>query len=169
MVKKIDNIIYKSLDLTDKEIAIINDTIDYTLDLFHNKEESSALRPVENILFYTKMLCDEINDFLTDQELYVNPTLYKINNNTPLVTLKLSFDRKKIDYVNSNENIDTELQKINQNLWEQHGYNIYFRKKMNYYDGNEIYVIRPNQKRFWTQSAAINDATEIILECLNEA
>jgi hypothetical protein len=167
-INKIENIIYSSLNLTAKDIAIINDTIDYTLDLFHNKEESSALRPVENIKLYTNMLCDEINDFIVDQELYVNPVLYKINNHTPLVILKLSFDRKKIEYVNSNEDINTELQKINQNLWKQQGSNIYFRKKMNYYDGDYIYVIRPNQKRFWTQSAAINDATEIILECLNE-
>jgi len=167
IINKIENIIYKSLALTDKEIAIINDTIDYTLDLFHNKEESSALRPVVDITFYTRMLCDEINDFLVDQESYINPTLYEINNNMPLVILKLSFGRKKIEYVKSNENIDVELQKINQYLWKQQGCNIYFRKKMNYYDGDDIYVIRPNQKRFWTQSAAINDATEIILECLN--
>ena len=167
IINKIENIIYKSLALTDKEIAIINDTIDYTLDLFHNKEKSSALRPVENIILYTRMLCNEINDFLVDQELHINPTLYKNNKNTPLVIIKLSFDKKKIEYVNSNENIDVELQRINQNLWKQHGCNIYFRKKMNYYDGDDIYVIRPNQKRFWTQSAAINDASEIILECLN--
>jgi hypothetical protein len=167
IINKIENIIYKSLNLTSKDIAVINDAIDYTLDLFHKKEESSALRPVEDIIHYTKMLCDEINDFLVEQKLYVNPTLYVINNNAPLVTLKLSFDIKKTEYIKSNENIDTELKKINKNLWKQHGCNIYFRKKMNYYDGDDIYVIRPNQKRFWTQSAAINDASEIILECLN--
>jgi uncharacterized Fe-S cluster-containing radical SAM superfamily enzyme len=113
------------------------------------------------------MLCDEINDFLVDQELYANSTIYKINNDIPLVMVKLSFNKEKTNHKNSNENIDVELQKINQNLWEQCRGNIYFRKKMNYYDGDDIYVIRPNQRRFWTQSAAINDASEIIAECLN--
>jgi hypothetical protein len=167
IIDKIENIIYKSLNLTNREMVIINDAIDYTLDLFHNKEESCALHPVKNIIPYVKMLCDEINGFLIDQELYVNSTVYKINNDTPLVMVKLSFDKDKTKYVNSNENIDNELQKINQDLWEQRGCNIYFRKKMNYYDGDDIYVIRPNQRRFWTQSAALDDASEIIIECLN--
>jgi hypothetical protein len=82
--------------------------------------------------------------------------------------LKLSFsDIKRKDIVSS-EDIDTELGKINQHLWRQQGGSIYFRKKLNYYDGNDIYIIRSNQQRFWTQSAAMDDAKEIILECLNE-
>jgi type I restriction-modification system DNA methylase subunit len=165
--RKIESIIYKSLNLTAKDIAVINDTIDYTLDLFHKKENSCALRPAEDIAPYAKMLCDEINDFLVAQELYVNPTLYGINYGMPLVALKLSFQNEKVKCAKSNENIDIALQKIDRYLWKQGGCNIYFRKKLNYYDGDDIFIIRPNQKRFWTQSAAINDASEIILECLH--
>jgi hypothetical protein len=166
-IGNIDSIIYNSFNLTTKDIAIINDTVDYTLDLFHNKEKSHALHPVKDIMPYAKMLCNEINEFIFDQDLFANPTFYKIKNNTPLVALKLLFDNKKAEFIISNENIDSELHKINQSLWQQQGYGIYFRKKMNYYDGDAVYLIRPNQKRFWTQSAAINDASEIILECLN--
>jgi type I restriction-modification system DNA methylase subunit len=163
---KIENIIYKSLNLTAKDIAVINDMIDYTLDLFHNREKSHSLHPIKDITPYAGMLCDEINDFLVDRELYVNPTLYEINDETPLGALKLSFQNEKRKRANSDENIDAVLNKINQNLWRKGGCNIYFRKKLNYYDGDDIFIIRPNQKRFWTQSAAINDALEIILECL---
>jgi hypothetical protein len=167
IIDKIESIIYKSFNLSSKDIAIINDTINYTLDLFHKREESCALSPVKNIMPYSKILCDEINDFLIDQELYVNATVYRINSDTPLVMVKLSFNREKTSCEISNENIDMELKRLNQHLWEKRGRNIYFRKKLNYYDGDDIYVIRPNQRRFWTQSAAINDAPEIIVECLN--
>jgi hypothetical protein len=165
--QKIATIIYKSLNLTAKDIVVINDTIDYTLDLFHKKEESCALHPVEDISPYAEMLCGEINDFLAEQELYVNPTLYEIHYGMPLAALKLSFQREKGKCAKSHENIDMELQKIDRYLWEQEGHNIYFRKKLNYYNDDDIFIIRPNQKRFWTQSAAINDALEIILECLS--
>jgi hypothetical protein len=164
--KKIENIIYKSLNLTTKDIAIINDTVDYTLDLFHNKEKSHALHPAKDIALYAKMLCDEINNFLVDRELYVNPTIYEIHDGIPLVVLKLSFQNEEKECTHSNENIDAVLKKIYQNLWRKEGCNIYFRKNLNYYDGDDIFIIRPNQRRFWTQSAAINDALEIILECL---
>lgn len=42
-----------------------------------------------------------------------------------------------------------------------------FRKKLNYYDGDNIYIIRPNQRRFWTQSMAMQDASDLIIEILN--
>ena len=41
-------------------------------------------------------------------------------------------------------------------------------RKLNYKTGNEIFIVRPNQRRFWTQSMAIEDASELILEILNE-
>ena len=166
ILNKIENIIYKSLNLTTKDVAVINDAIDYTLDLFHNKDVSNALRPVKDIMPYVEMICREINDFIAEQNLFANSTIYTINYDTPLVILKLSFAKEKIEIIHSNEKINNELERINQYLWKQSGGSIYFRKKMNYYDGDDIYIIRPNQKRFWTQSAAINDATEIILECL---
>jgi len=169
MLRRIDNIIYKSLNLTTKDLVIINDTVDYALDLFDNKDLSCALHPAKDLKLYTEMLCNEINEFLVDQDLYANPTIYEINNDTPLSMLKLSFSREITECINSNEKINNELMKIDQLLWNQSGYNIYFRKKLNYYDGDDVYIIRPNQKRFWTQSAAIDDASEIILECLIEA
>jgi hypothetical protein len=163
---QIENVIYKSLNLTTKDIAIINDTVDYTLDFFHKREKSCALHPIKDVTPYAKILCGEINDFLVERELYVNPTLYEIHDRMPLVAMKLSFQNEKKECANSIENIDAALEKIDQNLWKQEGCNIYFRKKLNYYDGDDIFIIRPNQERFWTQSAAINDAIEIILECL---
>ncbi len=46
--------------------------------------------------------------------------------------------------------------------------NIYFRKKLNYKNGENIYIIRPNQRRFWSQSMALEDTQELILEILND-
>ena len=68
----------------------------------------------------------------------------------------------------SQESVTQELQKLDKHLWAKQSTNIYFRKKLNYKTGNEIFIVRPNQKRFWTQSMAIEDASELILEILNE-
>ena len=40
------------------------------------------------------------------------------------------------------------------------------KKQINYFVGNKIYIIKPNQKRFWNLSSAISDATELIGEIL---
>ena len=38
---------------------------------------------------------------------------------------------------------------------------------VNYYDTDKIYLIKPNQKRFWTRSQAIDDALSLVMEIAN--
>jgi hypothetical protein len=148
---------------------LVNDCLEFSLDLFENKEKSIALYPTlqEQTIQYGKIISDELNDFLDGQELYANATVYGINRFTPLMMIKLSFSEKKTETVVSNEFVDEELKKLDQHLWEEKATNIYFRKKLNYKTGDDIYIIRPNQRRFWSQSMAIEDASELILEILN--
>lgn len=165
----IDKIIYESLGLSNEEIALINDGINYNLDLFHKQEKSIALYPVqqEQIIDYGKKMCDKLNDFLDGQDLFTNATVYNISRFTPLMTIKLSFTKKKREVFKTKAFVDDELKEIDKSLWEKKSQNIYFRKKLNYKIGDDIYIIRPNQRRFWSQSMALEDASELILEILN--
>ena len=166
--ENIDKVIYESLDLNDKDVILINDSINISLDLFHKQEKSKALfLPLhEQILEYSKLISNELNDFLDEQDLFANATIYNINRFTPLMMIKLSFDKKQKDAILSKEYVDEELKKIDKHLWEEKSTNIYFRKKLNYKTEDDIYIIRPNQRRFWSQSMALEDASELILEIL---
>ncbi len=167
-IENIESIISNSLSLSKKDIALINDLIDINLDLFHKKEKSQALLPVVEIHDYAQMLCDELNEFLEDQNLFANATTFpNTNRNAPLSLVKLSFGGEKKDLIRSDENMDAIFRSLDQKLWEKKAENLYFRKKLNYYDGDDIYIIRPNQRRFWTQTMAMEDASELILEILN--
>jgi N-6 DNA Methylase len=168
--KYIDNIIFKEIfNLSEREITTINDVLSYSLDLFESQEKSKALYPVlqEQTTEYGKTISAELNDFLEGQDLFANATVYNINRFTPLMMIKLSFAKKQKEVIMSKEFIDDELKKIDQYLWEEKSSNIYFRKKLNYKTGDDIYIIRPNQRRFWSQSMALEDASELILEILN--
>jgi len=139
------------------------------INLFHKQEKSKALYPVlqEQTIEYGKIISRELNDFLDGQDLFANATVYNINRFTPLMMIKLSFAKKQKEVITSKEFVDDELKKIDQHLWEEKSSNIYFRKKLNYKIGDDIYIIRPNQRRFWSQSMALEDASELILEILN--
>lgn len=113
------------------------------------------------------MISSELNDFLDAQELFANATVYNINKFTPLMMIKLSFSNEQKEIVFSNEFVNDGLKELDKHLWEEKAANIYFRKKLNYKKGNDIYIIRPNQRRFWSQSMALEDASELILEILN--
>lgn len=169
---EINKIILQDLFLlSDSDKWAIDDLIHFSIDLFDKKEKSIALYPVlqEQTAEYAKTICIELNDFLEGQELFANATVYaNINRFTPLMMIKLSFDSKMQRIETSKEFVDVELKKIDQHLWEEKATNIYFRKKLNYKTGDDIYIIRPNQRRFWSHSMALEDASELILEILNE-
>ena len=139
------------------------------IELFHKQEKSVFLYPVTetHVQEYSKIISLEINNFLDGQKLYANLMVYNISRFTPLMMVKLTFDIKKKEVTLSKEFVDNELKKIDQHLWEKKSSSIYFRKKLNYKTGDDIYIIRPNQRRFWSQSMALEDASELILEILN--
>ncbi|MFZ1790077.1 MAG: N-6 DNA methylase [Saprospiraceae bacterium] len=168
---EINKIIFQDLFLfSDSDKWAIDDLINYSIDLFENKEKSNALYPVlaEQVTDYGETISSELNEFLDGQDLFANATIFEyINRTSPLMMIKLSFAKKQKEVIASKEFIDDELEKIDQHLWEEKSSNIYFRKKLNYKTGDDIYIIRPNQRRFWSKSMAIEDASELILEILN--
>jgi len=167
--KEINDLIYDLYHIDLEEKQLIKDFINYSADLFHKQEKSKALYPIlhEQSMEYGKIISAELNSFLDGQDLFANPTIYNINRFTPLMMIKLSFNSKEKEIYQSQENIDEELKKLDKHLWEEKATNIYFRKKLNYKTGDDIYIIRPNQRRFWSKSMALEEASELILEILN--
>ncbi len=139
------------------------------IDLFHKQEKSIVLLPLlpEQPSEYGKTISTELNNFLEGQDLFANVIVYDISRHSPLMMIKVSFSKKQKEIVVSKEFIDDELKKIDQHLWKEESSNIYFRKKLNYKTGDDIYIIRPNQRRFWSKSMALEDSSELILEILN--
>lgn len=167
--QKVDEYIFQKLSSFNQIVNnIIQDFILHTIPLLRKDTDAIGLHPnLKNIGEYTGSIVDELNDFLEGQSLFSNATVYKINRFSPLMMIKLSFAKKQKGVITSKEFVDDELKKIDRNLWEEKSSNIYFRKKLNYKNGDDIYIIRPNQRRFWSQSMALEDASELILEILN--
>lgn len=166
--KQIDQIIYNDiLKLTENEQIVIQDTLNYSLDLFEKQEKSKAVLPVNDIDVYSKRITKEINDWLDDDDLKISATNYFIDRNCPLYLVKLSFGNQQKEAQTSKENIYQELKKIDKKLWNKESENLYFRKKLNYFDGNDIYIIKPNQRRFWSQTVAMEDSKSLLVEILN--
>lgn len=167
--EQLNKLVYELYDIDIIERQLVKDFIVQSFDLFTRQEKSSALYSVlkEQITAYEKIISTEINDFLDGQELFVNITSYNISTYSPLMVTKLTFENEKRETKVSQEYVDEELRVLDNFLWEQKATNIYFRKKLNYKDGKDIFIIRPNQRRFWSESMALEDASELILEILN--
>jgi hypothetical protein len=165
--KEIDQIIYNDiLKLTEDEKIIIQDTLDYGLDLFEKQEKSNAVKPVLEIDHYTNRITKELNDWLDDVDLKVSAMHYVINRSCPLYMIKLSFGAVQNDTITSTEDLLNELKRLDEKLWNEEEQHIYFRKKLNYYDGDDVYIIKPNQRRFWSETSAMEDSKSLLVEIL---
>ena len=116
---------------------------------------------------YSNSICSLINEFLDNGELAAKGTVFFAQRHSPLAMVKISFVTESQEIAQSKLDIQNELKELDKRLWDKKGGGIYFRKKLNYYDGDSIYIIRPNQRRFWTQSMAMQDASDLIIEILN--
>ncbi|WP_029274229.1 N-6 DNA methylase [Pedobacter borealis] len=163
--KEIDQIIYNDiLKLSEDEQIIIQDTLDFSLELFERQANSDAVKPVFKIDHYINRIAKELNDWLDDVDLKVSVTHYLIDNKCPLYMVKLSFGSEQKETVISKENIRQELKILDKKLWNEERKNLYFKKKLNYFDGDDVYIIKPNQRRFWSQTAAMEDSKSLLVE-----
>ena len=153
-----------------ENLILIEDTLKFSLDLFEQGENSIGFKrtSLEENTSYAEMICNELNDFLQHSLFKVNATVYDVRLNDPLNLIVLSFDDKKRPVTTKNVGeLSPLLKKLNKYSLQQYGQNIYVRKQYKYFDTDKIYLIKPNQKRFWTRSQAMEDAQSLIIEITN--
>jgi hypothetical protein len=162
--------LYKLLHINPKEQILIEDTLKYNLDLFEQGEKSIGFERTlqnENEL-YASMLCEELNEFLQHSPLRVSATIYDVQLHDPLNLVVLSFGNEKTNLSLKNvSELRTQLKKLNEYAIQEKSKNIYVQKQFKYYDSDTLYLIKPNQKRFWTRSQAMDDAISLIIEIAN--
>lgn len=172
--KKIDALFYEALNLTSNEIVLIEDLINLTLDGFQNRKESIAFRPStkDEQKVYSQYLTRTINNFLKfGSSLTAWATVFTVSPKMPLNIIALRFNKEQeAGFIEENPdtNIGDIIKEINQYTYEQYTESIYYRKFVKYYSGDTIYIIKPNEKRFWSRSLALNEADEIIAEIISK-
>jgi len=168
--KEIDEIIYQALGLSQRERYLIEDTLRYSLDLFQEGEMSGAyhIPTVDELEDYAGIICEDINDILQYSETTVWATIYEVGHYSPLNMVALRFSNREkpgfIENVSSQAAIGKLLKEIDEYTYEKFSESVYFRKVVKYYNDDTIFLIKPNEKRFWSRSTAMNDADDIIIE-----
>jgi hypothetical protein len=164
--RKLENI----TGLTAKHQILIQDTLKFSLDILEQGENSICFKRTlknENEA-YANTLVNELSDFLRYSSYKVQAAIYDVQAKDPLnmVVLSIVTSKKELAFKSAGD-LASALKTLNNRLLRQEGQSIYFKKQYKYYDNNAIYLVKPNQKRFWTRSQAMNDAMSLILEVAN--
>lgn len=184
-IKNWENSLFKSIcnlyGLNEVERIIVDDMISYTIDLNFNRRLKSKIRgikpPTSNQLEkYANRLCNQLNSVLEFEGKTLIYTVYDIEEDSPLSVVEF----KQVSQTTSNqgnsitriEGLEELLIKISKNLKSPISERIYILGHLRIYEGEHLYIIKPSEGRFWSESAALNDADAIIrehMEAVDEA
>ena len=172
--EEIDKIIYKALNLSKREEYLIEDVLDYSLDLFQEGRNSPAYYPAldDELQDYLEIICEDFNEHFAFSDTGVWASIQQLPAKNPMRLVAIHFteqaDQKgNIETVSHSKEITQLIREIDQYSYEKYTASVYFRKVVKYYTDDTIYIIKPNQKRFWSRSQAIQDSNSILLEIAN--
>jgi type I restriction-modification system DNA methylase subunit len=153
----------KLYHLNESEIIQINDTIKYTLDYYRKKNNSIAVKPVDESTLreYIDIYCGILNDSFSSLDNVFVGTIYDGKGPLRVISTKLVEKPKKMDvpYILNGE-LESVLNRLDEQLIEEMSPSIYIRRNLRRYSGDTTFIVKPNQMRYWTQSAALRDADE---------
>lgn len=173
--REIDTLIYHELKLTIQEQTLIENAINYSNVLKENYKNIGAEKPVlvnKDIKQYAQTYLDVINKHFKDSTISLRAEIYtNSNSKDELICVKFIFEKGNSNKKNVDESeidISKLLHEINEQTFKKHSASIYYRRIIKYDIKNAFYLIKPNQKRFWTKALALNDADNLIVEILNQ-
>lgn len=168
LVDRINEVFYESFSLTPEERILIEDTIQFDMDLFYKERNSMALKHVrtEEMTQYAEILGKELNTFM-DGKLSVSIKIYESNANDALRMVVLKFGEEDTILTVRISSIHEALKKLKRGLICRKSDHMYVQKILTYYDVDTITLVKPNSKRYWTRTQAMDDATIILSDILD--
>ncbi len=163
---QIEPLIYEYYHIGEREKMLIEDTV----NIFEPSSTPSSLRkPIptlrhpqfEDRKTYVSLLCEVLNT-------WAKRSKFKVSGHTKssdslgigIVTIELSEKQLPYSESKSSKELDAAFKRIRELLPENKGRFSYIRG-LKIFDQKRIYIVKPLLLRFWTRTAALNDADEL--------
>lgn len=167
---EIDHIIFSEIGVSKDERCLIENAVDSSLDFFQEGAKSNAIRPVlkTEVQKYAKRACRNLEQILTGAKTNFWAKVYHVAPTLPLSIISIQFNKENETGVVMTDEADVEpiLKKLNEHVYEQHSESVYFRKVVKYWENDILFIVKPNEKRFWTDAIALEDSDLIAIEMI---
>jgi len=148
----------KNLKLSKHESIIVNDVVDYYRDLIRLGDSSLSMKEkgTYGLSDFNSVYKGQINRIYKKRKLKTSSAL--VGNG--VICQPFIFGDGLVDW----ENADQLRSKLDTLLKEKSGAGIAVTRVARIYDGNCIYIIKPNRLRYWLRSIALRDADETLAD-----
>lgn len=174
LVRKLDTAVFDLYELEDGERTLVRDLMNLTIDLRMKRQESDALLPprAPDMEAYAKQVLEVIQPFM--QSLGGQGITAEVLDvgKAPLRVLRFSVQSRdsgdnQIRTVPYQE-LETVLKNIAEQLPQKLADKIYTQRVLRIYAGNDLYILKPAQRRYWSRSSGLSDADAILAEHLDD-
>ncbi|MDM8514950.1 N-6 DNA methylase [Desulfobacterales bacterium HSG16] len=143
----------KELELSIIERILVDDVLDYMLDFRRNGEKSIAEKPVNNKQLdqFADVYCRVLNS------VYHNFKPHRPIKTDSFICFPFYYKDKPEILKRRKDDLESDLHKLIRNNVST---NARIVRILRLYDDNTIFLIKPEQTRFWLRSMAIRDADE---------
>ena len=163
--RELEPLIREYYNIDEYESMVIDDTLDLSVKSFHPRQDQENVPTLREpnkgeCETYAKTLCGMLNHFGEGSQFKVRDEVFK---GVPYSVVRVSLtDRisKNVPVTDSKKQLATVLKRIGFLLQEKKS-RFVFCKNLKVFDGDSLYILKPMQMRFWTRTAALNDADEI--------
>lgn len=165
----LDKLIYHIFGLTDLEIEVVEDIYYNSFKLFVQKSKADAMKKNthDGVKKYGERLCGIINEYYHFSKTRVWPEVLVPKATDPLCMVIVRFG-EVVNELRSLDNIEDRilLRKIYRVLTTEPGDGIVVQRTLRDYQHDSVILIKPNQRRYWTEIQALEDGASIFSEIL---
>ncbi|MEP7340162.1 MAG: N-6 DNA methylase [Acidobacteriota bacterium] len=148
----------ETLDLGPNEEILVDDIVDYYRDLIRLGEDSAAMKESGHAAL------PDFNDVFTRQinAVYKKKPLQALDAQSwsGVICQPFVFGKGSVDW-NGADELQGKLDKL---LQEQKGEMLRITRIARIYDGNFIFLLKPDRLRYWLRSVALRDADETLAD-----
>ncbi|MCI5123361.1 MAG: hypothetical protein D3925_02500 [Candidatus Electrothrix sp. AR5] len=152
----------QNMGLTFWEQALVDDIADYLVD-FRNKGEKAAVlskSDASDLQDFGKMYCDILNPVYKEFR-----PLHPIRLGSFICYPFCYGDAPQIKLPDNEKQI---VSLLNELLHHRHGSRLFINRILRLYEQNVIFMVKPDQKRYWLRSIALRDADETLIDLLEQ-
>ena len=170
LVKELNDLTSEALRLSPRSRSAVADLVRIRLGLNQGKMEPSAVgQPSgDEIQVYGRALQDELNDFIGQSSTTRHRVDILVGSGSGMVAVELvaGIDHRTVSVWAASDSEAQQLEETRQRLIEQRAQWLYFNRNLRVYEGSRTYMLKPLQRFHWTRTQAVQDASEIIADCL---
>lgn len=167
--QELDELIYKAYGVTSHERQTIEDFLRMVIEPHYKDSASDAFGAPSTVELttYAQAFAD-VFEATTGGTKTLVPTVYEGTSSYRAISFRLAprdTTQERHDMV-PEPRLDHLLANLERIATEQYSQSLYSQGKTKVYEADVFHMVKPAERRYWTSSAAYNDADETIAELL---